>query len=166
MEINMQKRLYRSRTEKMIGGVSGGLAEYFDLDPTIIRVAFVLSIFLGGGGIIAYIILWIVVPEKPLLHSQPFTNTETNAEKNDDDESQNINNENKTEQPQFPVFPKRTNGSIVGGLILIVLGGLFLLDNFFPRIHFFDLWPLVLIGIGAALIINSRSENKFNRMEL
>ena len=90
----------------------------------------------------------------------------SNEEKNADSNPQNINNEEKMEGPQFPIFPKSNNGSIVGGLILIVLGGLFLLDNFFPRIHFFDLWPLVLIGIGAALIINSRSENKFNRMEL
>ncbi len=46
----MQKRLYRSRTEKMIAGVCGGLAEYFDIDPTIIRILWVLITFLGGAG--------------------------------------------------------------------------------------------------------------------
>ncbi|MCL5428217.1 MAG: PspC domain-containing protein [Chloroflexi bacterium] len=59
------KRLYRSRRNCMIGGVAGGLAEYLDTDPTIIRLAFALSILLGGAGVIAYLIMWIVMPEEP-----------------------------------------------------------------------------------------------------
>ncbi len=59
------KRLYRSRRDRMIGGVCGGLAEYLDTDPTIIRLAFALSILLGGAGVIAYLIMWIVIPEEP-----------------------------------------------------------------------------------------------------
>ena len=59
------KRLYRSRRDRMIGGVCGGLAEYLDTDPTIIRLAFALSILLGGAGVIAYLIMWIVMPEEP-----------------------------------------------------------------------------------------------------
>lgn len=58
----MQKRLKRSRTEKMIGGVCGGLGEYFGVDPTIIRVLWVAVTLLGGAGVIAYLILWIVMP--------------------------------------------------------------------------------------------------------
>jgi phage shock protein PspC (stress-responsive transcriptional regulator) len=61
----MQKRLYRSRSERMIGGVCGGLAEYFNIDPTIVRVLFVALSLLGGPGLILYIILAIVVPEAP-----------------------------------------------------------------------------------------------------
>ena len=67
----MSKKLYRSRIDRMIGGVSAGLAKYFDIDPTIVRVLFVVSIFLGGGGILAYIILWIVVPEEPIIPVLP-----------------------------------------------------------------------------------------------
>ena len=48
----MAKKLYRSSTDKMIGGVAGGLAEYFDIDSTLIRVLFIVIVFLGGGGII------------------------------------------------------------------------------------------------------------------
>jgi phage shock protein C len=59
------KRLYRSTRDRMIGGVAGGLAEYLDTDPTIIRLAFALSILLGGAGIVAYLIFWIVMPEAP-----------------------------------------------------------------------------------------------------
>ena len=75
----MAKKLYRSITDKMIGGVAGGLAEYFDIDSTLVRVLFIVVVFLGGGGIVAYIILWIVVPQKPYEIPKGFqekTNTE------------------------------------------------------------------------------------------
>jgi phage shock protein C len=61
----MAKSLQRSRTEKMIGGVCGGLAEYFDVDPTIVRVLWVAITLLGGAGILAYLILWVIVPQQP-----------------------------------------------------------------------------------------------------
>ena len=58
------RRLYRSKNDKVLAGVCGGVAEYFAVDPVIVRVLWVLAIFLGGLGIIAYIIAWIIVPEK------------------------------------------------------------------------------------------------------
>jgi phage shock protein C len=60
------KRLYRSRDERMLGGVCGGLAKYLNTDPTLIRLLMVVFAFAGGPGIIAYLILWIIVPEEPL----------------------------------------------------------------------------------------------------
>jgi len=62
MAVQMPSRFYRSRSEKMIAGVSGGLGEYFDVDPVLIRLLFVVTAFISGAGILAYIILWIVVP--------------------------------------------------------------------------------------------------------
>ena len=59
------KRLYRSRTDRMLAGVCGGLAEYFNIDPVIIRVITVVAALMALGGFLAYIILWIVVPEEP-----------------------------------------------------------------------------------------------------
>ena len=61
----MQKRLYRSREEKIIGGVCGGLAEYLNVDPTLIRLGLVLITLFGGAGIIAYLVLWVIVPLAP-----------------------------------------------------------------------------------------------------
>lgn len=59
------KRLYRSEKNKMIAGVCGGLAEYFNIDPVVIRLVFVILLFPGGlPGILPYIILWIVVPKE------------------------------------------------------------------------------------------------------
>src|SRR3989304_3881499 len=58
----MEKRLYRSRDDRMIWGVCGGIANYFGIDPTIIRVIAILLLFAGGSGILAYIILTVVIP--------------------------------------------------------------------------------------------------------
>ena len=63
----MYKKLYRSVTDKMLAGVCGGLAEYFAIDPVIVRLIFVLAVIFGGSGILAYIILWIIIPQKPYI---------------------------------------------------------------------------------------------------
>jgi phage shock protein C len=60
-----RKKLVRSTNDRKIAGVCAGLADYFDLDPTIIRVLWVLAFFCAGSGLLAYIILWIAVPEGP-----------------------------------------------------------------------------------------------------
>ena len=59
------KRLYRSRKEEMIAGVCGGLADYLNVDPTVIRLVFLLLFFAGGGGLFIYIILWVIMPLEP-----------------------------------------------------------------------------------------------------
>jgi len=59
------KRLYRSETDKMIGGVCGGIAEYFTLDPTLVRLGYILlSIFTLFSGVLAYFVLWVVIPKR------------------------------------------------------------------------------------------------------
>jgi phage shock protein C len=60
------KRLFRSRQDRMLGGVCGGLAEYLGLDPTVVRLVFLLLFFLGGQGLLVYLIMWLIVPEEPL----------------------------------------------------------------------------------------------------
>jgi phage shock protein C len=61
------RKLYRSRTNRQVAGVCGGLAEYFNLDATLIRVLFVVLAVLGGSGIVLYLALWIIVPRAPEL---------------------------------------------------------------------------------------------------
>lgn len=63
------KRLYRSRTDLMLGGVCGGLAKYLAVDPAIVRLVFLMLLFLGGGGFWIYLILWIITPVEPLPDS-------------------------------------------------------------------------------------------------
>ena len=62
----MQKKLYKSATDKKICGVCAGLAKYFSIDPTLVRLALVAFCILGGSGILAYIICAIVIPEEPV----------------------------------------------------------------------------------------------------
>src|SRR4051794_26538314 len=62
MAAHLPSRLYRSRSNKMISGVCGGLGEYFDVDPVLIRLLFVVTAFISGAGLLAYIVLWIVLP--------------------------------------------------------------------------------------------------------
>lgn len=65
--MNMEsKRLYKSRSNRMICGVCGGIAEYLKLDPTVIRLLFALFSFFGGSGIVVYIIAAIIIPEEPI----------------------------------------------------------------------------------------------------
>ena len=61
----MMKKLYRSRDDRKIGGVCGGIAEYFNWDPTLVRVGAVLFTVLWGAGFWAYIVAWAIVPERP-----------------------------------------------------------------------------------------------------
>lgn len=61
----MEKKLYRSRTDKKIAGVCGGLAKYLNVDPTIVRLIWALVVIFGGAGLLAYIICALVIPEEP-----------------------------------------------------------------------------------------------------
>ena len=78
MEVTMSsdtKRLYRSRSDRMIGGVCGGLGEYLSIDPTVIRILYVLFALTGGSGIFIYLILLLIIPEEP-WEKEPATETE------------------------------------------------------------------------------------------
>lgn len=158
----MYKKLYRSNTDKMIGGVSGGIAEYFEIDPTIVRILFVLAVFFGGGGLIAYIILWIIVPEKPYVfpgtqHTQTGNQSEFTQPKQESD-TKGQNSEPIKDQFDYAAFhqKQKTNTGYVAGLVLIVIGGLFLLNNFIPRFNFGDFWPFILIAVGIGLLLNAK----------
>ena len=76
------KKLYRSRKDTKIAGVCGGIAEYFNVDSNIIRLLAVLSIFFGGGGIIAYIIAWIIIPLEPVEDESSDKQTTQSREEN------------------------------------------------------------------------------------
>ena len=59
------RKLYRSRTEKIIGGVCGGLADYFNVDPTLVRLIFIILLFTPLHGLLLYLILWLITPSAP-----------------------------------------------------------------------------------------------------
>jgi phage shock protein PspC (stress-responsive transcriptional regulator) len=143
------KRLYRSLDNRYIGGVCGGLAKYFEMDVVIIRLLFFLALVLGGGGFIAYVVLWIVVPDEPI--------NSYNMNQQDKEEKFAEPQENDLEQKEQKKEGKKhqkSRGNLIGGLVLLTLGVLFLLDNF-TQVDFGDLWPVLLIVAGVAVLLNS-----------
>ena len=60
-----RRRLYRSNSDRMIAGVCGGLADFFNIDPTVMRIIFVIFLLLGGNGLLIYLVLWLIVPLEP-----------------------------------------------------------------------------------------------------
>jgi len=158
----MEKRLYRSRSDRMIWGVCGGIANYFGMDPTIIRVIAILFLFAGGSGILAYIILAIVVP----LESSPSREPREVIKENVQEIKQTATNLGEDIRSTFArregevKETPRTgyNGSYILAVVLVIIGVILLLSNFNPfwwlRWHY--LWPIVLIAIGLVIIFGAR----------
>ena len=157
------KRYYRSTTEKVFAGVCGGLAEYFAIDPLLVRLIFVIIALAGGGGVLIYLILWIVTPIKPFNFNQTTTQTPPVMENQQTNQDPDRHSENPGKDPlkDYRHYP-RNRGNLIGGLVLITLGGIFLADSFIPHIRFEDLWPLILVVIGIGLLINSVAGKRRN----
>ena len=135
----MTKKLYRSRTDSMIAGVCGGLAEYFDIDASLVRVGAVLFTLAWGSGLLAYVILWLIVAQKP-LESSVMESEGGQKEAVKADESNEL---------------ERDKGVLFVGIILTVLGVLLLMNNYlsFAWLSFRRLWPLLIIFVGLMIIM-------------
>ena len=144
------KRLYRSNTHKVIGGVAGGLGDYLDIDPVLIRIVFVVALFFGGVGLFAYVVAWIIIPEQP---------RESTMSTPIDPQQSNVPPQPQPLQPPMPNH-RHSHGSIVGGLVLLVIGFLFLAENFLPDFHFGDWWPLILVAIGVGMLYRAVRSNQ------
>lgn len=79
MKIKINKRLYRSRKDQQIAGVCGGVADYLGVDPTLVRLLWVIFALAGGPGLLLYVIMWAIVPEEP-----EFVQATANKAKNED----------------------------------------------------------------------------------
>jgi phage shock protein C len=135
MQVN--RRLYRCRENRVIAGVASGVAEFFGLDPTLVRVLWFLSIFFGGVTLLVYIGLAIIVPLEPVSAEAATAAAGTGGE------------------PEG--HRHRAHGSgrwtTVFGIALILFGGLALLGAVLPDVASWRyLWPLFIIGIGAVLV--------------
>lgn len=154
----MEKKLQRNQQDKMIAGVCSGLADYFDLDVTWVRIAFVVAVILGASGLLAYLVLWIAVPKKPYLPNYgQFT---ANYKVNDPANTSNLMQGVPYSKPK-----KKDNGKgrLIVGVIFIVFGIFFLLNEFnlIPDwIDFNNLWPLILIGIGIYTLSGAVNNDK------
>jgi phage shock protein PspC (stress-responsive transcriptional regulator) len=134
---------------KVLGGVSGGLAQYFNIDPIIVRILFVVFTLMHGMGLVLYIILWIVVPEEPFELAYPIKNDETKTE------DQSTENASVNFDGVPPEVKKNGSGRVIAGTILIALGVLFFADRFIPTFDFRDIVPIAFVLLGGLLIWNS-----------
>ncbi|PST84480.1 PspC family transcriptional regulator [Pedobacter yulinensis] len=181
----MENRLYRNEHNKMIAGVASGLADYMQVDITIVRLLFVLAgIFMFGTGLLVYIVMWVVIPvnndpvarftrfneyfAKEQQKYNPFGAPPVNADPGATPGSAQPDWTSKTfsAEADFKVAPKNDTGRIVGGLFLLVLGCYFLLDQFDFIPYWFrlrKLWPLVFIAIGVIFIARSRRKNEWDK---
>jgi phage shock protein C len=142
----MNRRLYRSQSESILGGVAGGVAEYIDYDPAIVRAVWaLLALITGGAFLILYIVMWVVVPMAPDA-GEAATADSTAAESG--------------AAPGWNPQPRRSgrrsgSGSWVVGLVLIGLGLYFLAREYLPDIDFDRLWPLGLVVLGLILLVGA-----------
>lgn len=128
------RRLYRSRDDRVIAGVCGGVGEYFGIDAVLVRIAALVLVFAGGAGIILYIIGWIAMPEAPVGTAAGSPGGEPLA---------------------WPA--ERTTGALVIGLLFVLLGAFFLLDEVWPDFLSWQyVWPIALIAVGIAVILRAR----------
>jgi phage shock protein C len=127
-------KLYRSNRDKMVAGVCGGLAEYFNVDSSLIRLLWVLLIIFGGSGLLLYIIGWVVIPEREGVE-------ETRIEGGD-------------------LIPRDSKTNTLFGVLLIGLGAILLFDHFFPWRSLARYWPVVLIVVGVIMISGWRGDRK------
>ncbi|TDB38142.1 MAG: PspC domain-containing protein [Actinobacteria bacterium] len=174
----MERTLYRSRSDRMIAGVCGGIAEYFSLDPTLVRVGVVLLGIVTQGGIgIAYLVMAIIVPEEPVGTGVPTNVSEqggvlvsdTNEPKDsgipsapevvpppqsvsEPANAPSVTPATHSWTPPAPVEHEH-RGGVGFGVALILIGGLLLANQFLPGIDLWRFWPLIIIAVGISALI-------------
>jgi phage shock protein PspC (stress-responsive transcriptional regulator) len=159
----MEKRLYRSRTDRMLFGVCGGLGKYLGIDPTIVRVVFVLLAFTGFG-ILAYIILAIIAPVEESQKKTPqgiveenVTEIKDTATKFGADIQNTFASKDRESKEEVDAEQMRSRNAL--GIIIIVIGVICLLAalNVF---RWFNWWggigAVALIGLGILMIVGMR----------
>jgi len=161
----MEKKLYRDELNKKIGGVCAGIAEYLNVDVTIVRVIFALTLVAKGGGALVYFVLWAVLPKKPYHLSNPLNNP--NVDYTVPPVSEPFN-PFRAGTPPFnagvPPFavkpPKKSNAGLIVGVALVLFGTFVLLEQFdlIPFLSFHQIWPIILIAIGAMIILTGRDK--------
>jgi phage shock protein C len=145
----MEKKLTRSRNKKVIAGIAGGLGEYLNIDPIIIRIIIVLITIFHGIGLLIYIIMWIVIPEES--YNDFFTE---NKFEEPSDIGQNIKDEANKVADEIKMQSTSSNGRIIFGVILILIGAIFLFERFFPFFDFEFVFGFGMVILGLALLFN------------
>jgi len=150
----MAKKLYRSQHQKVIGGVCGGIAEYFELDPVLVRILLVVSVFAFGTGFLAYLIAMIIIPKRPLMYQ------EAQAMNTEFEQSQESENYQEFGQQNEEIDSGKTKKFFA--YTLIVIGSIILLEDIIDILNFEYLIPSLLIIAGVFLLFNGKNKDERN----
>jgi phage shock protein C len=153
----MNTGLYRSRTNSVLGGVCGGLGDYLKLDPTLVRLVFIVLALADGIGILIYLVLWLITPLEGFTETGDLPET---ARANVDEIAERARS--VSDDVRRTVATASPQAGVIIGAILIGLGVIFLLQNlnlaWLWWLNFDVLWPVVLIIVGAVLLLRRVKE--------
>ncbi len=138
-QVKRPDRLYRSRKDKVIAGVCGGIADYLNIDPVWVRLVAILALFAEGAGFLAYIIAWILIPEEPKGDA-----AKADAKAGGKADTDPVAAEKKV---------SRRGGNVLAGVVIVLLGLAFLMKQIFPVIGWNYIWPAGLIAMGIYLLV-------------
>jgi phage shock protein C len=150
--MHVNRRLYRSRTDTVVGGVAAGLANYIGADPALVRIAWALLIVItGGAALLAYIVAWIVVPEEPADAVAPAVEPTT------DPVTGEVIPPGPEPEPAAAATSRDVgaNAGFIVGIGLVLIGIWFLVREYLPAIDWGLIWPLVLVAVGALILVSS-----------
>jgi phage shock protein C len=143
----MTKKLYRSKTEKMLGGVSGGLADYFEVDVTLVRLIWLISL-LSGVGFLLYFFAWILIPLNPAHTGISLEKTEVE-----------LRQEIVSVDPEEMARSKAKNQRFIG-IALIGIGGVYIINQIMPWFTLSKTWPLLFVIIGLVILLRGKDGGK------
>jgi phage shock protein PspC (stress-responsive transcriptional regulator) len=151
-----EHRLHRSRKDRMLFGVCGGLAEYFEIDPVLVRVIFVLLV-LSGAGLLAYIILAIVMPDEEATEAAGRERMRQNLESLRTEAGEIAQDLRVTASPaetDAEASARHRRHQEIAGLVLVGLGLLIVIGNlgWMRWWHWGTFWPVILVLIGVAIL--------------
>jgi len=146
----MTRRLYRSRTDTVLGGVAAGLARYLNADPALVRIAWAILVpITSGAAFLAYVVAWIVIPEEPVAAGA--AGAAGAAEDGGDATMPAVGSASTGSRTE----PEAGRGGLVVGIGLVLIGVWFLVRDYLPSIDWSLLWPAILIGVGALILFSS-----------
>jgi phage shock protein C len=178
----MNKKLYRDEYHKVFGGVCSGLAEYFEMDVTVMRLLFAFTFFIMGVGFGTYIILWIVLPKKGYMYNS-YNNPTVDYTVPPQQPAGQFNNQQQTGNPYggnpfvsnpFEVNPaegvapkQKSHTGIIIGLVLIMVGAAILINEYdlIPDFDFGRLWPVILVVVGGSLIVSGQRKKAWDNQD-
>lgn len=146
----MNARLTRSRTNCMLGGVCGGLGQYLGIDPTFVRIFFVLLFVMDGAGVLIYLLLWVLVPREDQIAADGSSTAPADFSGKMRQTGVEIGEAARRPNPKAGIYI---------GIALVVGGLLYLLEALnLPYMHWFThelLWPVLIIAGGAVLLVRA-----------